>query len=264
MNTSRRTRPPHSHQTGSDEQGSFGFPGGDPPPAGKQVSEANTLLVFMVTDIQNRDTLSKSEMEEVNVTVNTGDVVRVTTVLTDENEGLIENVFWAKQVSGNVDDGNWMSFTLAHLETMFGYIDNYMTDGVAFTEVRGYNVTQDYALPTVSWNTLDTGEVDVANPMPAPCSALILARTPFSKAVSRKYLSGFTEADHSDGTWQSALLAALGNFALSWAQAYQTGTTETAQFGCLSKASGVWRPLIGLVVKEVVAYQRRRRAGRGV
>jgi hypothetical protein len=198
------------------------------------------------------------------MTVYLDDILRVTVILTDENEGLIENVYWAKQLAGSVDDGNWMSYTRIKLEAMYGYLDDYMTDGVAFTEIRAYNLTQDYALPTVSFSTLDTGQVDVANPMPAPCSLLVMGKTPFSKAVGRKYLSGFTEADHTDGTWQSALLAAAANYALAWAQSYQTGGTETAQFGVLSKATGTWRPLISLVVKEIVAYQRRRRAQRGV
>lgn len=195
--------------------------------------------------------------------VATSDIVRITAVLTDDNEGTVQNVYWAKQVSGGADDETFMNAARYQLEIMYGYIDQIMPDSVSFTEIRGYNLTQDYPLTTITWQALTEGGVDVDDPLPAPLCCLVMGRTPFSKAVGRKYIGPFCEQDQDNGVWSAGVLANLANFAVAWAANYATGGTGSAQFGVYSKAEAVWRPIVSRVVKEIVAYQRRRRAGRG-
>lgn len=198
------------------------------------------------------------------MTVSLGDVVRVTAILTDATEGQIQNVFWAKQVVGSETDADWMDACATQLEVMYDGLVTYQPEELSYTEIRGFNVTADAPLTTISWPTLTTGDIDVANPMPAPCSLLVFGRTQGNQRVGRKYLSCFTEADHANGNWQSSLLAAAAQFASDWAAAWATSVSNTAQFGVYSRVLESWVPMIEMVVRSVVAYQRRRRAGRGV
>ena len=197
------------------------------------------------------------------MTVQTNDMLRVTAILYNDDTGLVENVYWAKQITGFQDDATWLTNTAQALEAIYDGLVQYMPDSLAFQEVRAFNITQDYDLGSRAWPALTDGDVDVANPMPSGCAALVLGRSPTSTSVSRKYFGLFTEADHGAGLWQSSLVAALAAAATSWKTAYALAGGGTAQFGVWSKVLETWYPLVEMVVKDVVAYQRRRRAGRG-
>lgn len=193
-----------------------------------------------------------------------GDIIRVTPVLNDSNEGLVMNVFWCLVGAGDPADQELMDTVALRLNTMYGYLDNYMPDTVDFYEIRFFNETQKKTMPTQSWPTLTVGGVDVADPMPAPCSALVFGRCQTSRRVGRKFLGPFTEADHADGVWLGGLDTALANFAQYWIASFQCSTNEVLRFVIANAVTLDWDIILEGVVRTVVAYQRRRRAGRGV
>jgi hypothetical protein len=196
------------------------------------------------------------------MTVQPGDVVRVTAVMDFDKEGTVQNVFWVLQSGGDAADGSFMTAINTKLNTAYGYFDDLMPDGLTFQEIRGYNITQAQPLPTQSWATLTTGGVDQADALPSVVSLLALLRTGYNRINARKFFAPFTEANFGDAEWSTTLVAAANNFLSGLLASYSSGN-GSAEVGVWSTKLLQWLPIAEWVVGVVPAYQRRRRKGRG-
>ena len=194
--------------------------------------------------------------------VNANDIVRVTAQMQSTLEGDVQNVYWVKQQTAAVDDLVFMTAAALALDTAYDEVDEYMPDTLSFSQVAGYNITQDVPLPTVLWPTLLAGGVDVAHPLPSPLSCLALMRTGQPRSVGRKYIAPFTEDNQQDATWTSAIpssvLDLLDILLTPW-----TSGSGTARIGVWSEKLLTWLPIIETAASNIVAYQRRRRKGAG-
>jgi len=190
------------------------------------------------------------------------DVCRVTAEMNSSLEGDVMNVFWVKQASSYAYDQDFMEDAALALDTAFDHVVPYMPDTFDFIQVSGYNLTQDIPLPTVSWPTQTSGEVDVAHPLPAPCSLLALMRTGQPRSVGRKYFAPFTEDNQVDATWTSAIPASCLNLLDVLLTPWSSGAGN-AKIGVWSEKLLTWLPIIETVASNIVSYQRRRRKGTG-
>jgi len=197
------------------------------------------------------------------LTVNEGDVIRVTAVMNHDLEGTVQNVWWIKQLTSTCPDSTFMATMQARLTQSYGYIDEYMPDTLSFDEVRGFNVTQDVPLATVSWSGLTTGGVDVASPLPSVLSCLAFGRTGQNRVILKKYFGPFTEDNQTDCEWTSAILTGVANLMGSMLADWLSGPVGTATAGVYSKGQLTWFDIAETVVRSVIAYQRRRKKGRG-
>jgi len=196
------------------------------------------------------------------MTVNSGDVVRVTAVMDHSLEGAVMNVYHAKMLGAGSTDIGFMEKMRDLMDIGYGYIDNFMPDTLDFVEIRGFNVTQSQPMPTFAFNVLTSGGVDVADPLPSVLSCLVVGRTGVNRAIYRKFLGPFTEANQEDAEWTSAILTAVAQMH-NYIKTAVTVSGELVQVGLYSPTLATWYPIIESVVDSVIAYQRRRRKGRG-
>lgn len=195
--------------------------------------------------------------------VEINDVVRVTAVMDHSLEGAVMNVWHAKQYAGTASEAQFATAAATRLDTMYGYIDNYMPDTLTFEEIRFFNVTQGTPMPTVSWPTLVDGDVDVGHPLPSVMSCLMFTRTSQSRVILRKFFGPFTEENQQDAEWTSGITNAVATGMILWFSTWTSGL-GTGQGGIWSPTDLAFYEATTTVVRSVPAYQRRRRRGRGV
>lgn len=196
------------------------------------------------------------------MSVQVGDVIRVTAVLDDTLAGTVQNVWHARQFSTATSDSTFIADAAARLETVYGYWDQYMPDTCNFDEIRFFNVTQGTPMTTVPWPTLVSGGVDVADPLPSVLSVLAFARTSVSRTIARKFIGPFTEADQADGEWGAGMLANIALGFGAWWSGWTSGT-GLATGTVWSPTTAQYFDITTQAVRAVVAYQRRRKRGRG-
>jgi hypothetical protein len=191
------------------------------------------------------------------------DVIKVTAAL-DMVGNAVENVYYFRMdTAPSVTDTAVMNDLAAKLEEVYTHILSYMSDAVTFLEVRGFNVTKDQPMPTVSWPTMTVGGSSSAR-LPWGVSGLALLRTGVRRVLGRKFFGVFTEADNDDpGVWSGALTIAMAAAAGELVGSFLGSTTLAVILpGVVDKTGAFWA-FIEAVASSNPAYQRRRRRGRG-
>jgi hypothetical protein len=196
--------------------------------------------------------------------VNPADRVRITAVLLGP-AGEIQNVYYFRW-DGVLPVGDLVVMTdlAEYLDDAYSTINAAISSDYTYTQVRGFNVTQNIPMPTVSWPSLTSGGGGgVSNA--AGVAGLIILRTGIARTFGRKYIGGIITANmNDDGFWQSALVTALVSFGSLFIGDF-VGTLAGPSYlpGIISKTGQFWA-FIEAVVTNNPAYQRRRRKGRGV
>lgn len=141
-------------------------------------------------------------------------------------------------------------------------IIGYMSTRVVFRNAEVFNVTQNTNL--IGWAAeTDLDGTGTGNALPEGSAALAYLRTATPFRIGRKFLPTFTEAAQDGGVLESAALSAVQGFADAWADAYVLGLTYEIQAVVYDTAANVARLPIQGVASPSIAYQRRRRRGRG-
>ena len=107
----------------------------------------------------------------------------------------------------------------------------------------------------------------IGDPLPSGVAALTTAYTYTSKVIGKKYWPGMSETAQTAGLWISGVLAALLQSAIEWATYFESteGSTTMWHPGVGSLKMGnfqIFSPSVA--VRDVPAYQRRRKQGVGV
>jgi len=197
-------------------------------------------------------------------TTQPGDILKVTARMTQTDTGAIQNVFtlrWEALLPS--DDGPVMTHVAQHLDDLYQFLKPHMAGNVLFTDVTGFNHTQNRPMPSANWPVLTAG-TGSGDRLPPGVSALAFFRTGLSRVLGRKFFGPIQEGDNTDGFISSALLADVVNI-IGGILAGDTSILDGGHLrhGVLDKG-GTFRELTDGTASTNPAYQRRRRSQRGV
>lgn len=197
------------------------------------------------------------------MTVHSGDVIKVTAVMSGPS-GAIMNVYHfhcTTIIDG--DDTTVMEDLAQKLDDAYSNIADYLTGHTIFVEVRGFNVTQNAPMPTVTWPTQTVGGSAAAD-NPAQISFMALFRTGVSRVLGRKFFGGVHGSQIDDnGFWKSTLMTAVGQFVSELLGAFTGTLLNQYVCGVIGKNTGFFYPFLEGLAQAIPAVQRRRRYGRG-
>lgn len=199
-----------------------------------------------------------------------GDVIRVICKQADVNGSLIENVFfWRHDGSGAIADTAFLS----SIENKCSAIYNQVSAEIP-TTCNPYEIECDLVefvsgrlttigpVGTIAWTTW-AGGTSSTDGLPQGCACVINFPTASAGVQGRKYVGPLTEGGQGSGNFGAPTLAAMANFANEFLTAL-TITTETFTPVLMSNKFATAVEIVGAVVRAVVGYQRRRKAGRGI
>lgn len=201
--------------------------------------------------------------------ITTGELVRSVAIMNDVNGSQIENVYH-HQYTGTPDvtESAYLTGIEAELSAMYatveGQIPNTLTpveivcDVVVFSSGKVITVR---AVGTIAWTTW-AGGTGSGEGLPQGVAAVVNFPTSSVGVVGRKYLGPFGEGAQSGGVLTSAAQTALASFAAAFLDGFTLSASTLFPILMSTKFAA---PVGGLtsVVKAVMGYQRRRKAGRG-
>lgn len=197
------------------------------------------------------------------------DVMKVDLRWVVEGIGLAANVFQAlcTQDSPHVlSDADAIEDARIWIEAILGPMEPHI---VVSCDVLDCNV---YKKVGPLWNLVGPANVifapeSIGDPLPSGVAGLIVAYTYLSKVMGKKYIPGLSETGQTAGLWVAGVIAAMLQSAVAWAEYFESveGATTYWHPGVWSlKSAGfqIFSPTAA--VRDVPAYQRRRKAGVGV
>ena len=197
------------------------------------------------------------------MTVQQDDVLRVTAEMSIGADAL-QNVFHLRSTNAaGIGDAQALTDMALHLESWYGFIDQHMSTGVSFDQVRVQNVTQNTLLGTTGWPTLVAG-LDATNKLPLPVAALVTLPTSKPNTRGGTYFGGFCEDRNDlDGKLDATIQASLASIAADMLleQIFGVNSYRLVVYNAVLKTFVL--PVAGLVA-DVWRTQRRRRQGVGI
>lgn len=197
---------------------------------------------------------------------NDGDVIRAVARLVTATGEDIENVFFYKcQFNYSVAEAICTSAVAARVDEMYDFIEPAIPSDVTFADIDIQNLTQGLVYAALPWPVQTSGG-GTGDTMPEQVCGLVVGRTNQSHVVGRKFLGPFIEANNTDGTWQSGLVAALGSFAADYISAIALGSSGGLIPGAARIVNGVvtaFNFFLTQYTSNGVYTQRRRRRGVG-
>jgi hypothetical protein len=196
--------------------------------------------------------------------VGVNDILRITAVMSFGAGVSVQNVYRVK-VTGfpTGSESDVMTDMAAWLDDAYGELEPFISSVLSFEEVRGFNETRDEPLPTTAWPVLTQGGVSV-DYLPTANAMLVLFRTGLAKVIGRKFIAGLVEDRVTAGELTSTMISALAAYALT-VMAGPNGVASggTFEYAIIDKL-GIARAPVEFVVRTAVAFQRRRKPGRGI
>lgn len=167
-------------------------------------------------------------------------------------------------VAGTGDDADFAEDLIELYGSLYEIIEQDMPGEVDIVELRWRNVTDDGPTQFIPWVGTYGGGIGTGDPLPPGATALLLLRTGIKNVQGRKYLPVFMETTQSGGIWGSGTQGRLNAFAgVLDNQMPLAVTGMEVTWHVYSRESGLDYPVTGAQARPMVAYQRRRRAGRG-
>lgn len=193
-----------------------------------------------------------------------GDVMRVSARMKLEGVFDIVNVFHViVDTLGAGGDANVLNDLAEYVGTAYSQFEGTLPDVVTADTIDMYNVSQDIPYGQHTWGGGFTGGTNSGDFTSVGSAVLLLFPTAAKRVQGRFYLGPVAEGHITAGRVNAASLANAENFAASIVtlDAYTNGSVF--DYIVLSKAENTpHHPTTHRVVMEI-AYQRRRRRGRG-
>lgn len=198
------------------------------------------------------------------MTVLGGDTLRVTAVQSFGVAASAMNVYSFRCLgTGPWDDADVMEVVEVHLSSIYNHTNAFTVSLINPVEIRAFNDTQNAPIATVPWTTW-AGGTAAQEPLPYGVAILVLFRTSVPRVLGRKFLPGCGEGNCSGAAFDATVLAGATAYAGNLMTDYtDVGLGLTLQYRIKDKFGGEHIPSEA-VVSLNPAYQRRRRAGRGV
>jgi hypothetical protein len=197
------------------------------------------------------------------MTINNGDVLRVTAKMSSEADQDLQNVYyWRGSGVGISTDAQFATACRTELDNAYGYFDDQLADGVSFDSIEIFNITQDVPVGEYTWPTLSAGG-SASDVLPEQTALLVTFSTAAARSVGKKFLGGWTEGNNdSDGTIASSLLTLILSYISTILSGFAAGDLDF-EAGHWSVINETFVPWLAGLVDDVWATQRRRRPGVG-
>lgn len=197
---------------------------------------------------------------------NVGDILRVSAIMKNVDSGMVANVFHlrlASVSSGPISDEDTKIDVAAYLNGLYSPMNNLIANDIRYDTINVFNITQDRPYGNQPWPTLVQG-TNTDELLPSTVAAFVQGNTGFSRCWARKFISGFTTASNtSNGFIEPATLTALAGWGSRWVAGYTSLANSTYWPVVYRSVVALWVPVVEVIVKDVWATIRRRRANRG-
>lgn len=195
----------------------------------------------------------------------TGQILRVNAQMLHQNANFMENVFHfvVGQVN-DIDESNQLDdigdyFSERYSDT----IEDVVSDNVDGTELQ-FSVAEqsDGIFNGIGSRPFVFSGLNISQALPLGAACLVRFPLTFGGHMAGKYLGGLTESGQADSVWNSAVISSAAAWGLQFSQDIVLGSITILPI--------VWREdlsfsnLAGdVIVRSVIAYQRRRKQGVG-
>lgn len=199
------------------------------------------------------------------MSVTTGDILRVACRQTYDGTEDVINVFHfgvANPPTPNTDAALLADISL-FMSVAYDQLESFLSSALEATDITVYNVTDDRPHGVTAWGGGYDGGNAVGEGLPVPDCLLVLYPTSVKRTVGRTYLSPFTESSQAGGRWNSTVRAAVEGFVNALTDTGAGPAGLELQFGVYKRSTGLLYEISSFRTQEVVAYQRRRKPGRG-
>lgn len=198
------------------------------------------------------------------MTVQDGDVIRATVIHDNATSGEQVNVYQYQLSTGSpVDNSIVLDDILDILEGVYNIVSNMINIANILREVNVFNLTQRIILGSGSLGTY-SGGTGAGDQVPQGVAALAHFKTTVPRVVLSKYLPSMSIGTlGTDGTLTGSALTTLTAYASAMLSP-DVFNGRTYEYGYLSPLPLVgWIEPVSAVARDIVAYQRRRKPGRG-
>lgn len=197
---------------------------------------------------------------------NSGNIIRVACRNRYKEVADVVNVlhFTVEDVPGTLDDDKLLTDVSSLVSEAWGSLSSVINAGLEPYLIDVYNISQDYPIGQTIWSLgLWSGGGASGDPLPEGVAALVIWPTSVKRVQGKSYIGVMSEASLTGGTFTSATVSALED----WADILMSQTVQTNGysfgFGIWSRVGGTMTQPNGKRISTLPAYQRRRRIGRG-
>jgi hypothetical protein len=195
--------------------------------------------------------------------VNDNDILRVTAKMHGIESGAVENVYTFRW-NGifPAADADVMLHVATYVDTVYSAAAAVIDGNTAFDTIECFNVTQDRPMPIAAWPTMTAGTGAGAN-SPEGNAAFLFFRTGQPRVIARKWIGLLPVGALTNGVINVTPLGTLVSaFSLLLGPDASLDDNGVLTYGVVDKG-GVFRQVVDITGDSSVAYQRRRRRGRG-
>lgn len=202
--------------------------------------------------------------------VEPGAIVRAVAKMTDINGSQIQNVYFYKhQGDTEVTAAAFLTALEIELSAMYAEIEDALPTTLTSFEIEADRVqfisgklVTTVPVGTIDWTTW-TGGVGTGEGLPQGNAAVLNFSTGIANVVGRKYLGPLMESSQANGELETSVQTLLAAYIVEYLSGFITSAQQFDAVLMSTKAAAVVGILEG-IVRAVVGYQRRRKAGRGI
>lgn len=196
------------------------------------------------------------------MTVSNNDVLRLSTVWTVGGSDEQVNVWHVgvTTIPGSVADLN--DDLAEYLTDLYSDVLTAMVNDLVHTRIEVFNVTDGSPEVWIGAVPALDGQ-DSGDPLPLGAAMLVYWRTSISRVIGKKYLPTMSEANHTGGVWNAGTILAGDDMGLKFMNPYVSANGTTIRGQVYRPTTNTTTLPITYTTSPIVAYQRRRRPGRG-
>lgn len=199
------------------------------------------------------------------MSVTAGDIIRVACRQETNGSDDVINVFhFAVQLPPTPNtDSALLSDISTHMSQAYSQIETHLSNGLVAVDITVYSVSDDRPIGVSAWGAGYTGGTASGEGLPAADCLLVLFPTSVKRTIGRTYLSPFTEGAQAYGLWNSTVRIAVEDFVAELRATNALPNGGEYIYGVYKRSDGLlYEPTSSRSV-AVIAYQRRRKPGRG-
>lgn len=192
-----------------------------------------------------------------------GDVIRYTAKMSLVGND-VQNVYhFQASGTGSAPNEDVLTNGAVEINALHGLINDWISQGLEYDTINGFNVTQDELLGEINWPTLIDGDEATSETYASQVAAVVRFPTAVARSQGRKFIGGLTEAGIVGG---GELVPGLVTDLTSYASNALSGFSALG----LTFDPGAWNPTLvrfapftAALVNLLAGTQRRRKFGIG-
>jgi len=191
------------------------------------------------------------------------DVLRLSCRMLFDNTYSVVNT-WTVNVDagGPATFASWQTAIQAYTAALYTYMNSYIVNNITVDSIGVQNLTQGLVFGSMSWSGWGGGAA-TGDSLPLGCALMVYGRTLVPRVQIRKYLGVIAEIESNDGVFTGTVRGAAENM-MTYHITQQTPDTGKQVTGIAYNMTTLAKTYATSVASSSeVAYQRRRRRGRG-